>query len=74
MPGNDESVEHRDQRDDDLRDELVARAHLHDVVPQADAENQHAAEEQADEAMDVVELIGDRVDLLMRGPSARSTG
>src|SRR5208283_6203427 len=64
-PRDDEAVEHRDQRDDDLRDEFVASTHLHDVVPQASTENKHTAEEQADEPMDFVELIGDRRNLLV---------
>ena len=60
-----EPVEQRDPGDHDLRDELVARPHPHDVVPDPDHQDQDRAEQQADHVVDLVEVTqlvaGDQV-------------
>ena len=53
---DDEPVQERDAGDDDLGDELVARPHPHDVVPNADHQDQRRAEEHADDVVDLVEV------------------
>ena len=65
-PRDQKSVAHRNDRDDDLRHELVARAHAHDVVPQSDNENHRSAEQQAENIVNIVGLMKDRRRKLQR--------
>jgi hypothetical protein len=57
---NVEPVYHRNDRDHDLCDELVARSHAHHVVPNADEHDQRAAEEQAEKILGIVRAVKQR--------------
>jgi len=55
-----EAVDHRDDRDDDLREKFRARLHTHDVVPHADEHDERRTEEQPEEVLGVVRAVEER--------------